>query len=105
MAKTPDRHFGPAFHSTTQYELQPTDPTVLGEVAFVDQGGGQGDFRMKDRLGVFNPRDGGTGNLPTPVNIGQVLFAKSATEFTVEQPLTTAQGWLVNEEGTLLIVA
>jgi len=105
MSKTPNRHFGPGYESTNEFELQPRDPTIPGEMAYVDQGGGQGDFRMVDRVGVFNPRDGGTGTLPTPVNIGQVLFAKTATTFSVEQPLTTAQGWLVNEEGTLLVVA
>lgn len=104
MPKTPNRRFGPGFESTNEFELQTTDPTELGEMRYVDQGGGQGDFRMRDRLGVFNPRDGGTGTLPVPVNVGQVLFAKTASEFTVEQPLTTAQGWLVNEEGTLIIV-
>lgn len=53
MALTPDRHQGESDEEGTVYEnLAPgNDPTALGGQRFVN-----GDFRMKDQLGVFNPR-------------------------------------------------
>jgi hypothetical protein len=42
--------------------------------------------------------------LPVPNDIGVVLYAKSAEEFTIERPLTGPSGWLVNNDGILLVV-
>jgi len=54
MAVTPDRHPGESDEEGTVYEnlLPGNDPTALGGARMVD-----GDFRMKDQIGVFNPRD------------------------------------------------
>lgn len=53
MGVTPDRRPGEADEEGTVYEnLSPgSDPTTLGGVRLVN-----GDFRMKDQFGVFNPR-------------------------------------------------
>ena len=43
------------------------------------------------------------GELPAPDQIGNVLFAIGTAEFSVAQPVTTNQGWLVNEQGILIV--
>ena len=43
-------------------------------------------------------------DIPTPDTVGQVLYARLATVFTVETPLTSSAGWLVGASGVLLIV-
>lgn len=54
MPRTPDRHPGEAYEEGTIYENRSAgnDPVELGGVRLVD-----GDFRMLDSIGVFNPRD------------------------------------------------
>ena len=51
MAKTPDRTPGESDEEGTIYISQGSDPSVAGGVRYVGS-----DFRMKDGLGVFNPR-------------------------------------------------
>ncbi len=46
----------------------------------------------------------GESDLPTPTQEGQVLFALTAAEFTVQLPLTGEYGWLVNDDGILMVV-
>jgi len=60
MPITPDRHQGESDEEGTVYEnLSPgNDPTALGGQRMVD-----GDFRMKDQYGVFNPRSAATTDL------------------------------------------
>lgn len=41
--------------------------------------------------------------LPEPNGVGQVLFAIENNRFRVAMPVTSTQGWLVNEDGILLI--
>jgi hypothetical protein len=41
--------------------------------------------------------------LPDATQIGQVLFSIDGTEFTVQVPVTNPGGWLVNNEGILLV--
>jgi hypothetical protein len=43
------------------------------------------------------------GELPQPVQVGNVLFAVGTEQFSVAQPVTTNQGWLVNEQGILIV--
>ncbi len=45
----------------------------------------------------------GAGNLPTPSAVGQVLFSVDGLAFTVEDPLTSTEGWIVNDDGVLLV--
>lgn len=58
MPRTPDRRPGEADEEGTIYEnLAPgNDPVTSGEVRFVN-----GAFRLKDSIGVFNPRSAGSG--------------------------------------------
>lgn len=53
MPRTPDRSPGEASEEGTNYEnLAPgNDPPTVGGVRMVN-----GEFRMRDSLGVFNPR-------------------------------------------------
>lgn len=49
-------------------------------------------------------QNGNRTNLPTPSQECQILFALTSTEFTPQLPLTSDGGWLVNDDGCLLIV-
>lgn len=46
------------------------------------------------------------GGLPNPTQIGEVLFSRSSTSlaFTVELPLTSCDGWLVDDQGIHIVV-
>lgn len=44
-----------------------------------------------------------TGSLPPPICFGQILFAADGTLFQPELPLTGCAGWLVNDNGILLV--
>jgi hypothetical protein len=46
----------------------------------------------------------GSGSLPSATQVGQVLFSVDGANFTVRQPLTSCEGWLVNNEGVLIVV-
>jgi len=46
----------------------------------------------------------GGGALPPATQVGQVLFSADGTSFTVEVPITSCDGWLVNDDGVLLVV-
>lgn len=50
----------------------------------------------------LNEHIGGSGTVPATA-IGQVLFTVDGTAFAAEQPLTSDQGWLVNNQGILLV--
>jgi hypothetical protein len=41
--------------------------------------------------------------LPTPNGIGQILMAIDGTRFIPAMPVTSIQGWLVNDEGILIV--
>lgn len=56
MPRTPDRKPGPGRQEEIIYSPRTSDPTRDGAVRYVN-----GSFRMKDALGVFDPR---TGNAP-----------------------------------------
>lgn len=43
-------------------------------------------------------------DLPTPTQVGQVLFSVDGVQFTVEMPLTNDHGWMVNSDGILLVI-
>jgi hypothetical protein len=56
MPLTPDRHQGPLVE-TEEVLLggdEVTDPTAQGAIRYIT-----GSFRMKDSIGVFDPRSGG----------------------------------------------
>ena len=46
----------------------------------------------------------GSGDLPTPNEECQVLYALTPGAFTSETPLTSPNGWLVNDLGCLLVI-
>ena len=46
----------------------------------------------------------GSGDLPTPDEECQVLYALTPGAFTSETPLTSPNGWLVNDLGCLLVI-
>jgi len=69
-----------------------------GEARYDD---GAGEFEMRDAIGLFNPRDG---DLPSPGEAHQVLYADTSGAFTQQLPLTSCNGWLLNDNGHLLAV-
>lgn len=62
-----------------------------------------GSFQMRDALGVFNPRYAGQGGLPSPPGPGGVLISPDGIVWQAAWALTSQQGWLVNDEGLLLV--
>lgn len=46
----------------------------------------------------------GESDLPTPTEVGQVLFAVTPGQFTVEMPLTGDDGWMVDDDGILIVI-
>lgn len=62
MPQTPDRHPGALDEEEIQFEDRAADgdPTVTGAMRFVS-----GAFRLRDSIGVFNPRTG--------INVGEDL--------------------------------
>jgi hypothetical protein len=70
------------------------DPSLLGEIALNGT-----EIKAQDGIGVFNLRA-----LPVPVQVGEVLYAAVVGVFSVELPITSIGGWLVNNDGILLIV-
>ena len=66
--------------------------------------GGQTSITEGDIEDRRNFLDEGGSDMPIPTQEGQVLFAVSAAEFTVELPLTGEYGWLVNDDGILMVV-
>jgi hypothetical protein len=70
------------------------DPDEEGGVRYSD-----GAFRMKDAVGVYDPR-----KPLVPVRTGQVIYAARDATFRVETPLIGGNGiWLSNRDGVLLV--
>lgn len=56
---------------------------------------------------VFNPFTGtfdAVESVPAPTGPGQVLYSIDGTTSAFRTPLTSSDGWLVNDEGVLLVV-
>ena len=112
MAQTPSR-FGGDLDGETPLEagellledIAAGDPSLEGATRYVS-----GEFRMVDGIGAFNPRnqdvtlDDVLANQITPADcIGQVLYSIDGLTFSVSLPVSTKNGWLVNNCGLLLI--
>jgi hypothetical protein len=91
MALTPDRRPGESDEEGIIFEnFSPgNDPTALGGMRFVN-----GDFRLKDTIGVFNPRSAGTGITEAQHEALDTLVHEVAeTSFT---KITRVQGQVTN---------
>jgi hypothetical protein len=105
-----------------RYTCSDVVDSVTFEVAesILDSTGGTADFMHPagaSKVGIDNTNlsythaitvqgaleDLSVGNMPVPTQIGNVLFAISASQFSVAQPITTNEGWLVNEQGILIV--
>jgi len=42
--------------------------------------------------------------MPPATNIGEVLYSTDGVSFTAETPLTSCDGWLVNDDDVLLVI-
>lgn len=73
---------------------EPSDP---GGIRYISE-----SFSMRDHQGLFDPRTPNT--LLSASGIGQVLFSCDGLSFASELPITTQNGWLVNNSGILLVV-
>ncbi len=58
-------------------------------------------FSLYDAIGEYDPRGGGA--LPPTSEVGQVLYSENGTSLTVQTALTSCDGWLVNDQGLLLV--
>lgn len=79
MARTPDRVPGPSIEEETRYESQIIDPTEEGAVRYVS-----GSFRLRDSLGVYNPR--------------------SSTGLSLEYAIITTEGGIIYDSSGGLIL-
>ena len=96
MGQTPDRFPGEADEEGIVFEDNSAgDPTALGGMRYVS-----GHFRMKDSIGVFNPRDG----LPVPNTTGDILYSRDGLNFTVELPLVSNFGIILTNEDAEIVV-
>lgn len=53
---------------------------------------------------AFQQGSGSTSPENIPTQIGQILYSIDGTSFTVQLPLTGPGGWLINDDGILLVV-
>lgn len=81
---------------------RPTTGDHDGDIYVVNDPG-QGIFRMDMWDGSQWQTLAPSGNVPTASRIGQVLYSENGSTFTAELPITSPQGWLVNDEGLLVI--
>ena len=133
MSRTPDDFPGQRIDESILFDpTQRDDPTALptmsGEMLYVSQSlSSSGGFYFDEegivrRLGVQKivPGPGivvtsssydtvtvtasGTGSLPLPDEMGQVLFAVTPAQFVQALPITSlTSGWLINNFGYLLV--
>lgn len=52
---------------------------------------------------ILRESDAVHGGVPSPDSVGQVLICLEPGTFKVAQPITSKEGWLVNDEGILLV--
>lgn len=98
--KTPDRFPGPLEEDRIEfYDQYGTMPDGDGHMMYSD-----GYFYARDMFGVFNLRSGQGGGLPPATQLGQVLYSIDGASFTVQLPLTSCHGWLINNDGELIVV-
>jgi hypothetical protein len=74
------------------------DPTEEGQVRYVS-----GDL-LAFVSGQVKSLTQGSGSLPSATQVGQILASIDGSNFSVQLPLTSCEGWLLNEEGVLLVV-
>jgi hypothetical protein len=96
MGRTPDRYPGIREEEAILLRDEPSEPTDPYSLARVN-----GKIKMVDDLGEYDPRGGGA--LPAANDVGDVLLSVDGSTFTVRHPLTGSAGWLVNDDGTLLV--
>lgn len=93
--------------------LRPTSPGAATKVQdegvdlpnrqnlnFVGDGATATDDPGNDATKVTIP----SASLPSASDVGQILFSVDGSTFEVRLPITTDEGWLVNDEGHLLVV-
>jgi len=92
MTGTPDRFPGSRDEDELILRDQGADPTTIGATRYVS-----GDFRMRDSVGVFNPRDGGAGQGGTGLRIIQVSLTGDGQAIyqTVTQASWQVVGYMV----------
>lgn len=98
MPVTPNRFPGPLEAEEVQFEDRTADgdPIIDGAVRFVGD-----DFVGKTSTGVKSLT---AAALPPAGDFGQVLISVDGATFEARQPITSEAGWLVNDEGHLLVV-
>lgn len=101
MPQTPDRTPGPADEEELILEDRTADgaPVIDGAIRYYNN-----DIVGKIPTGVFSLTQQGGGSLPPATQVGQVLYSPDGITFTVQQPLVSCNGWMVNDSCVLLVV-
>lgn len=77
MPRTPDRSPGPAIEEELQLEDNGASPSVDGGITF-----NAGAFQMRDSVGTFDPRSGGSGITETQhKNLDQLVHLVAESSF------------------------
>lgn len=98
MSKTPDRFPGEREDEGLVISDEGIDPDKLGEVRY-----SAGDFKMKDHLGVFNPRTSGGGGY-TATHTGQFLASVDGATFVPALPVIDDQFNVVVDDQYEIVV-
>jgi len=98
-------------------EIDPTEDAISARGMYCQVEGGPVDedvwvARDGDDLKLMDKNTGphtltqlaSGGSLPSASQVGEVLYSKDGSTFTVELPVTSDYGWLVNNDGIHIIV-
>lgn len=96
MPRTPDAFPGERNEESIQYDISTTLPANIGEQKFLTSSVSGSGLFVKDTTGLKKP-------IAVPWQTGQVAFAVSPYEFVAALPITSISGWLVNNQGILLV--
>lgn len=94
---TPDRFPGTRQEDEIKMETNESPEGGLGSISF-----NGATFVLQDDVGSFNPRESSPFSA---TQRGQVAYSTDGLTVTMRLPLTSwANGWLMNNEGELLVV-
>lgn len=96
MPRTPDAFPGERTEESIQFDNSTTLPLNLGEVKFLTSSVSGSGLFVNDVDGLKKP-------IAIPTQAGQIPFSLAAGEFVAALPVTSFAGWLVNEQGILLV--
>jgi hypothetical protein len=90
-----------AFETTTERDIYTGQRSGVGDGAICTVEDTTGAWVYRNS--TWNPVGSGSGGY-TATTVGQVLYSQDGSTFAAEDPITSTAGWLVNNDGLLLIL-